>query len=506
MEHLNTAGAAGAAAGKENEFNLYRDIRFRTNGEIYLGIVGPVRTGKSTFIKRFMDLLVLPYMENEHEKLRALDEMPQSGTGRTITTTEPKFIPKEAAEVTLQDGIHMRVRLVDCVGFMIPGAAGALEEDVERMVKTPWFEEKIPFTQAAEIGTEKVIKDHSTIGIAVFSDGSFGEFARNDFMEAEERTAQELKQMGKPFLIILNSAKPYSEETRQTAKELEEKYQVAVLPVNCEQMKQNDVQQILQEALYEFPVSQVEFYMPRWVEMLPGDHEMKQALIETVRELMKSVSTMHQFMKQGVTLDCPYINAAKVEQISLADGTIRIVLEVDESYYYELLSEMMGQKVENEFQLMQILREFAEMKREYVKVEEALESVRRKGYGVVSPEKGEISLEAPEIIRHGNKYGVKIKAESPSIHMIRANIETEIAPIVGTEEQAKDLIEYIKEAEQEDMGIWETNIFGKTVEQLVQDGIHGKIGMMGDECQLKLQETMQKIVNESNGKMICIII
>lgn len=506
MEHLNTAGAAGAAAGKENEFNLYRDIRFRTNGEIYLGIVGPVRTGKSTFIKRFMDLLVLPYMENEHEKLRALDEMPQSGTGRTITTTEPKFIPKEAAEVTLQDGIHMRVRLVDCVGFMIPGAAGALEEDVERMVKTPWFEEKIPFTQAAEIGTEKVIKDHSTIGIAVFSDGSFGEFARNDFMEAEERTVQELKQMGKPFLIILNSAKPYSEETRQTAKELEEKYQVAVLPVNCEQMKQNDVQQILQEALYEFPVSQVEFYMPRWVEMLPGDHEMKQALIETVRELMKSVSTMHQFMKQGVTLDCPYINAAKVEQISLADGTIRIVLEVDESYYYELLSEMMGQKVENEFQLMQILREFAAMRREYVKVEEALESVRRKGYGVVSPEKGEISLEAPEIIRHGNKYGVKIKAESPSIHMIRANIETEIAPIVGTEEQAKDLIEYIKEAEQEDMGIWETNIFGKTVEQLVQDGIHGKIGMMGDECQLKLQETMQKIVNESNGKMICIII
>lgn len=506
MEHLDIAGAAEAAAGEEKEFNLYRDIKFRTDGEIYLGVVGPVRTGKSTFIKRFMDLLVLPYMENEHEKLRALDEMPQSGTGRTITTTEPKFIPQEAAQIRLQDGINMKVRLVDCVGFMIPGAAGALEEDVERMVKTPWFEEEIPFTQAAEIGTEKVIKDHSTIGIAVFSDGSFGEFTRNDFKEAEERTAQELKQMGKPFLIILNSAKPYSEETRQTAKELEERYRVAVLPVNCEQMKQSDIQQILQEALYEFPVSQVEFYMPKWVEMLPSDHEMKQALIETVRELMKSVSTMHQFMKQGLTMDCPYINAAKLEQISLADGTIRIVLEVDERYYYELLSDMMGQKVENEFQLMQILREFAEMKREYVKVEEALDQVRRKGYGVVAPEKGEISLDEPEIIRHGNKYGVKIKAESPSIHMIRANIETEIAPIVGTEEQAKDLIEYIKEADQGDEGIWETNIFGKTVEQLVQDGIHGKIGMMGDECQMKLQETMQKIVNESNGKMICIII
>ncbi len=506
MEHLNTAGGAAETAGKEKEFNLYRDIKFRTDGEIYLGVVGPVRTGKSTFIKRFMDLLVLPYMENEHEKQRAMDEMPQSGTGRTITTTEPKFIPQEAAEVSLQDGINMKVRLVDCVGFMIPGAAGALEEDVERMVKTPWFEEEIPFTQAAEIGTEKVIKDHSTIGIAVFSDGSFGEFARGDYREAEERTVQELKQMGKPFLIILNSAKPYSEETKQTAQELEERYHVAVLPVNCEQMKPGDIQEILQEALYEFPVSQIEFYMPKWVEMLPNDHEMKQALIETVRELMKTVSTMHQFMKQELTLDCPYINNVKLEQISLADGTIKIALEVEESYYYELLSDMMGQKVENEFQLMQLLKEFAQMKREYVKVEEALDQVRIKGYGVVAPEKGEISLEEPEIIRHGNKYGVKIKAESPSIHMIRANIETEIAPIVGTEQQAKDLIEYIKEAEQAEEGIWDTNIFGKTIEQLVQDGIHGKIGMMGDECQLKLQDTMQRIVNESNGKMICIII
>lgn len=489
-----------------NTYDLYNDIKNRTGGEIYIGVLGPVRTGKSTFIKRFMEEMVLPYMEDEHARVRAQDELPQSAGGKTITTTEPKFIPNEAANVVLNGDIPVSVRLIDCVGYMVEGAAGHMEEDMERMVKTPWFDYEIPFTQAAEIGTEKVIKDHSTIGIAVFSDGSFGEFARNDYREAEERTVQELRQMGKPFLIILNSAKPYSEETRQTAAELEEKYHVAVLPVNCEQMKQTDVQNILQEALYEFPVSQVEFYMPKWVEMLPADHEMKQALIETVRELMKSVSTMHQFMKQGLTMDCPYINEAKLEQISLSDGTIRIVLEVEEHYYYELLSQMMGQNVENEYQLMQILREFAAMKQEYVKVEEALDQVRRKGYGVVAPEKGEISLEEPEIIRHGNKYGVKIKAESPSIHMIRANIETEIAPIVGTEEQAKDLIEYIKDADQGDEGIWETNIFGKTVEQLVQDGIHGKIGMMGDECQLKLQETMQKIVNESNGKMICIII
>lgn len=496
MEHLN----------QDKEFNLYRDIKLRTEGEIYLGVVGPVRTGKSTFIKRFMDLLVLPHMENEHEKMRAMDEMPQSGIGKTITTTEPKFIPQEAAEIKLQDGLSMKVRLVDCVGFMIPGAAGALEEDAERMVKTPWFPEEIPFTQAAEIGTEKVIRDHSTIGIAVFSDGSFGEFKGMDFREAEERTVQELKAIGKPFLVILNSARPYSEETRLTALEMEEKYQVSVLPVNCEQMKEADAQEILQKALYEFPVSQIEFYMPKWVEMLAPEHEMKQALIQTVMKLMESVSTMHQFMKQELTMDCPYIENAKLEQICLSDGTIRIALEVQDKYYYEMLSEMMGQQVENEYQMMQLLKEFAEMKKEYVKVRSALDCVRQRGYGVVTPEKSEIVLEEPEVIRHGNKFGVKIKAESPSIHMIRANIETEIAPIVGTEEQAKDLIEYIKEADQSEQGIWNTNIFGKTVEQLVQDGINGKIGMMGDECQLKLQDTMQKIVNESNGKMICIII
>jgi len=490
----------------EKDFNLYHDIKMRTDGEIYLGIVGPVRTGKSTFIKRFMDLMVLPFMEDINERGRAVDEMPQSGMGKTITTTEPKFVPKEAATISVHDGVTVKVRLVDCVGFMIPQASGALEGEVERMVKTPWFDEEIPFAKAAEIGTEKVIREHSTIGIAVFADGSFGDFMRADYREAEEKTIQQLKAIKKPFVIVLNSAKPYSDETRILKEELEKKYQVSVIPVNCEQMKDGDIQNILREALYEFPITQMEFYMPKWVEMLPYEHEMKQSLIKTVRELLTKVSTMHQFLEQELILDCPYIESVKLEQISLADGRIQILIHILDTYYYQMLSEMLGQTVENEYQLMELLKEFVLMKQEYVKVQNALYCVRQRGYGVVTPEKSEIILEEPEVIRHGNKYGVKIKAESPSIHMIRANIETEIAPIVGTEQQAKDLIEYIQGADSSDDGIWNTNIFGKTVEQLVQDGIHGKINTMGDECQMKLQDTIQRIVNESNGKMICIII
>lgn len=490
----------------DKDFDVYRDIEMRTDGEIYLGVVGPVRTGKSTFIKRFMDLMVLPYMEDLNEKERAIDEMPQSGMGKTIMTTEPKFVPKEAADITVKGDIHVKIRLVDCVGFMIPGAAGAVEGETERMVRTPWFEEEIPFAKAAEIGTEKVIKEHSTIGLAIFTDGSFGEFGRSNYREAEEKTIRQLRAINKPFIIILNSSRPYSEETIQIKEELEKKYRVAVIPVNCEQMKDVDIQRILREALYEFPVSQVEFYMPKWIEMLPYEHEMKQSLMENVRKLMDSVSTMHQFLEQEPTMECPYVESVKLEQVSLADGTIKMIIDILDEYYYQMLSDMLGQEVENEYQLMSLLKEFVVMKHEYVKVQSALDQVRQRGYGVVTPEKSEIVLAEPEIIRHGNKFGVKIKAESPSIHMIRANIETEIAPIVGTEQQAKDLIEYIKGADSSDSGIWDTNIFGKTVEQLVQDGIHGKINTMGDECQMKLQDTMQRIVNDSNGKMICIII
>lgn len=486
--------------------SLYKDIQFRTGGEIYIGVVGPVRTGKSTFIKRFMDLLVLPYMEDEHARERAKDELPQSSGGKTITTTEPKFIPKEAASITLNGDVEVKVRLIDCVGYMVDGAAGHMEDDAERMVKTPWFDHEIPFTQAAEIGTKKVITDHSTIGLVITTDGSFGELKRENYAAPEERTIQELKRLHKPFIVLVNSARPYSDETKQLADSISAKYGVSAVPVNCEQLKKEDIHMIMEQVLYEFPVTMIEFYMPKWVEMLPNTHKMKADIIEKVRELMKGIDTIKDVVENPFDVESDYIKRMKVDQVNMADGSVRVNLDVDDAYYYEMLSELIGENIGSEYQLITAMKELAKMKKEYVKVLHAVEAVRAKGYGVVTPERGEIRLDKPEVIKHGNKYGVKIRAESPSIHMIRANIETEIAPIVGTQQQAEDLIRYISEAGATDDGIWETNIFGKTVEQLVNDGITGKISMIGDESQMKLQETMQKIVNDSNGGMVCIII
>ena len=489
-----------------DNFNLYKDIKARTNGEIYLGVVGPVRTGKSTFIKRFMDVLVLPAMEDEAAKTRATDELPQSAGGKTITTTEPKFIPKEAANIQLGPDIEAKVRLIDCVGYMVDGAVGHMENDQERMVKTPWFEQEIPFTQAANVGTDKVITDHSTVGIVVTSDGSFGEITRKQYVPAEEKTISELKKLHKPFLVLLNSAKPYSEETKALAKEMEETYRVKILPVNCEQLKREDINYIMESILYEFPISIMEFDIPKWVEMLPNTNRLKSDIIDKVRKLLSELNTIRDVSEKNFDLDSEYIDQCNLEQINLADGTIHLRIDVKDSFYYEMLSELVGEEIKSEYHMIKMLQDMAQMKKEYVKVQHAIEAVRYKGYGVVTPERQEIKLESPEVIRHGNKFGVKIKADSPSIHMIRANIETEIAPIVGSEAQAEDLIRFIKEAEDSETGIWDTNIFGKTVEQLVYDGITGKINSIGEESQIKLQDTMQKIVNDSNGGMVCIII
>lgn len=490
----------------QKDYDLYKDIQERCDGEIYIGVVGPVRTGKSTFIKRFMDLMVIPNMTDEHTKMRAQDELPQSSGGKTITTTEPKFIPKEAAKLQLADDLTVKVRLIDCVGYMVNGAVGHMEENQERMVKTPWFEHEIPFTQAAEIGTDKVINDHSTIGLVITTDGSFGELPRESYLEAEEKTIQALKRLHKPFLVLINTSKPYSEETWRLVSDLEDKYRVSAIPVNCEQLKKDDIDNILEKILYEFPISVVEFYMPKWVEMLPVTNRMKQDLVDIIKDIMEDITCVRDVVKHPVNINCEYVKRCKTDGINMADGSVRVVLDVDDSYYYEMLSEMIGEEITSEYQLINILKEYVKMRGEYAKVENAMQSVRYKGYGVVTPKREEIHLNSPEVIRHGNKFGVKIKAESPSIHMIRANIETEIAPIVGTEQQAQDLINYIQDAQNGEDGIWETNIFGKTVEQLVNDGIAGKITMIGDECQLKLQETMQKIVNDSNGGMVCIII
>lgn len=487
-------------------FDLYHDIQERCNGEIYLGVVGPVRTGKSTFIKRFMDLLVLPNMLDINEKNRAQDELPQSSGGKTITTTEPKFIPKEAAEITLSEDMKIKVRLIDCVGFMVDGATGHMENDAERMVKTPWFEQPIPFTQAAETGTQKVINNHSTIGMVITCDGSFSELPREAYLQAEERTITELKKLNKPFIVIVNSSKPYSPEAISVAEEIMNKYEVKALPVNCAQLKKEDINRMLEEVLYEFPIARLEFYMPKWVELLESNHKVKHDMVEKIREYTKDLHIMRDIKNSDFALGSEYVTQCRVDAIDMSNGRVSLELYVDDGFYYEMLSEIIGKPIANEWQLIDTLKQQSHKIQEYAKVENALDAVYAKGYGVVTPEKSEIRLEKPELIRHGNKYGVKIIAHSPSIHMIKADIESEIAPIVGTQEQANDLIRFINEEGEKTEGIWETNIFGKTVEQLVQDGIHQKITSIGEESQVKLQETMQKIVNESNGGMVCIII
>ena len=487
-----------------NEFNIYKDIQQRTGGEIYIGVVGPVRTGKSTFIKRFMDLMVIPEITDENEAVRARDELPQSSGGKTITTTEPKFIPKEAVEIELSEGIKSKVRLIDCVGYMVEGASGHMEDDEERMVKTPWYDYEIPFTKAAEVGTKKVINDHSTIGIVITTDGSFGDINRSAYVAPEEKTINELKKLHKPFVVLVNSEKPYSDEAKKAADDISAKYHVTATTVNCEQLKKEDIHRIMQNILMEFPLTKVEFYMPGWVEMLPENHEVKKELSERIKTMIQDIQVIKDSPK--ISIESDYIRNMKIDDINMSNGGVKISLDLDDSFYYDMLSEITGEMIDCDYRLMQVLKEMSKMKSEYGKVQNAMEAVRYKGYGVVMPERQEITLAEPEMIRHGNKFGVKIKAESPSIHMIRANIETEIAPIVGTEEQAKDLIQYIAKDEKEGSGIWDTNIFGKTVEQLVNDGISSKISMIGEESQLKLQDTMQKIVNDTNGGIVCIII
>ncbi len=489
------------------QFDVYNDIQARTGGEIYIGVVGPVRTGKSTFIKRFMDLLVIPGIEDVHSRERAIDELPQSAAGKTIMTTEPKFIPKEAAEITFDDETKVKIRLIDCVGYMVDGASGHIEDQRERMVKTPWYNYEIPFTQAAEIGTKKVINDHSTIGIVVTTDGSFGELPRASYEVPEQKTIEELKNIGKPFIVLLNTNKPYSVDTIKIAEEMNHDYNVPVLPVNAEQLKKDDITKIMENILSVFPVTEISFYLPKWVEMLPTDHWLKKDLIACVRNLFQNITQVKDAKTQNFNNDSQYVKRFKIDKVNMQDGTVGVNVEFDDMYYYQILSDLIGVPIADEYQLISILKDLAGKKSEFEKVSYATDQVRAKGYGIVSPLKEEIVIEEPEIMKHGNKYGVKIKATAPSIHMIKADILTEVAPIVGTEEQAKDLMGYISaNAKENPEGIWETNIFGKTVRQLVDEGINSKISKLTDDSQLKLQDTMQRIINESNGGLICIII
>ena len=486
-------------------YNIYKDIQARTRGEIYIGVVGPVRTGKSTFVRRFMELAALPNMEENQQK-EVRDQLPLSGSGKLITTVEPKFIPKEAAKIQIAEGLEAKIRLIDCVGYMVPEAAGNIEEGKERMVKTPWYTQEIPFHQAAETGTKKVIEEHSNIGLVVTCDGSFGEIPRKNYIESEEKTVAQLKRAGKPFLILLNSQKPYKEETLELAEELKKKYQAGVISVNCEQLRNDDVTRILERVLYEFPIVQMEFYIPKWVEMLSSEHYLKEELISCVQQMMGTMHYIKDVTKDRLEFESQYVKGLFLETLDLSSGKIKIRIDMDDSWYYAILSEMTGVDISDEYELIHMMQELSKMRGEYLKVKDAMESVQAKGYGVVTPDKTEIRLEEPIIIKQGNKYGVKIKSISPSIHLIRANIETEIAPIVGSEEQAKDLIAYIKSNNSGEESIWQTNIFGKSIGQLVEDGIHRKLIQISEESQVKLQDTMQKIVNDSKGGLVCIII
>ncbi len=490
-----------------DKYNVYQDMNRRTGGEIYLGVVGPVRTGKSTFIKKFMELVVLPEMKDENEKKRTIDELPQSANGRTVMTTEPKFVPKEGAAVRFGEQEMGRIRLIDCVGFLVPGAAGYAEDDKERMVKTPWFEEEIPFSQAAAIGTSKVIEEHSNIGIVVTTDGSFGDISPENFKEAEEKTVTECKKVGKPFIILLNTAKPDAPETLEKAKRMEEEYGKKVLPLNGKEMTREDAMTVMEHLLSDFPVTRINFIMPKWVEFLGLDNWLKADLVEQCRKMIAKVHVMRDINDENIRWDSDYMKDVYIRDKQLENGVVNLVFDFEESYYYDILSEMVGTKIEGEYDLIATLRNLSGKKKEYELLGDACDQVRRGGYGIVPPTEEEIEIAEPELIRHGNKFGVKIKASCPSIHLIQANIETEIAPIVGNEEQAKDLMDYISQNSRENPdGIFDTNIFGKTIRQLVDEGIQSKVNRLTEESQLKLQDTIQKVVNDSNGGLICIII
>ena len=492
----------------EEDLKLYQDIANRTQGDIYVGVVGPVRTGKSTFIKRFMDLLVIPNIENEYKRERARDELPQSAGGRTIMTTEPKFIPNEAVEITIGDNLKLKTRLVDCVGYLVNNAIGYLEDDMPRMVKTPWFEEEIPFEQAAEIGTKKVIQEHSTIGILITTDGSITDIPREDYVQAEERVVKELKDLNKPFVIVLNSDDPFSDYTKNLAMELEEKYQTSVIPTDCSRLDMEDINDIFGKILYEFPIEKMNINFPKWVDGLPDSHWLKEELYSEIKDAFNNIHILKQ-VDNGVAKlqSTKIINQTAIDEIKLGEGTINISIALYDELFYKILTEISGVEINNEGDLFSTITTLAETKKDYDKIAHALEEVKATGYGIVTPSIDELILDEPEIIKQGTRFGVKLRARAPSIHMIKAEIETEVSPIVGSEKQSEELVNYLlSNFEDDPTKIWESNIFGRSLHELVNEGLQTKLAKMPVDAQGKLQETLERIVNEGSGGLICIIL
>lgn len=491
------------------EHSLYHDIARRTGGDIYLGVVGPVRTGKSTFIKKFMELMVIPNIIDEQDRMRAVDELPQSSGGKTITTTEPKFIPDEAVEVQFDDNFTMRVRLVDCVGYTVSSALGYSDERGERLVMSPWADEEIPFQKAAEIGTQKVIADHSTLGLVITTDGSFAEMPREDYADPEARIIGELKKIGKPFVVLLNSSQPDSAGCLSLKEELTELYQAPVIPCNCLRLDRKTVDTILKEALYEFPVNQINIILPDWVEVLDEDHWLKVSYKDILTGIMDSAGKVRELRQalEPISDDFDYVSRVSLSHLDLGSGEAEIRFECPPDLFYSVLSESIGYEIDNAGELFRNMKDLARAKREFDKIEDALVSAKSQGYGIVPPSLDEMILDEPEIIRQGSRFGVRLRAAAPSYHVIRVDVESEFAPMVGSEKQSEDLVNYLMdEFEDNPDKIWDSNIFGKSLHSLVKEGIQTKLGNLPSSAQAKLQETLEKIINEGSGGLIAIIL
>ena len=490
------------------EHSIYQDIAERTVGDIYIGVVGPVRTGKSTFIKRFMEALVLPNIAEGYSRERARDEMPQSAAGKTVMTTEPKFIPDEAVPINIDSCSTFKVKMVDCVGYVVPEALGTIEDGQPRMVRTPWLQEPMPFIEAAEMGTHKVISEHSTIGMLVTTDGSIGDISRSSYVEAEERIVSELKALGKPFAVILNSARPQSDDAISLAYELEAKYEVPVALVSCIDLDAEDIRHILELVLHEFPVAEIRVTMPEWTTALEDSHRIKVSLLEDIKECAGNISKAGDIKNAFDSLaDNEYIKSAAINEIDLGTGCATLSIAMKDGLYYDVISELTGFDIGGEDELISLLKALAEMKERYDRIESALDEAEERGYGIVMPDVRELHLAEPEIVKQAGGYGVRLRASAQSIHMIRANIETEINPIVGTEQQSEDLVKYmLKEFEEDPQRIWSSNMFGKSLYELVNEGLHSKLEHMPEASRTKLSETLERIINEGSGGLICIIL
>lgn len=491
-----------------NANDIYTDIAKRTGGDIYIGVVGPVRTGKSTFIQKFMETLVIPNISSDYMKQRAIDELPQSGAGKTIMTTEPKFIPEEAVNIDIGSTAKFNVRMIDCVGYIVPSSLGYIENDQPRMVVTPWFEDEVPFNMAAEIGTSKVINEHSTIGLVITTDGSISDIPRAEYEECEERVISELQAINKPFVILMNSTDPKSQRVINMCKDLQEKYSTPVIPVDCMTLDEEDIKSILTQILFAFPIKEINVIMPKWITCLEKGHWLKSEIFDSIKASAKSIEHVREVKWCTDTItECQYVEECSISSINLGKGSTDIEIQVDNDLFYKVLGEVTGIEITNESELMPQILELAKIKKQYQKIEKALKEVELTGYGIVMPSIDEMTLEEPEKINQGGKYGVKLRATAPSIHMMKADIKTEVTPIIGSEKQSQELIEYLmSEFDENPEKIWDTNVFGKSLNELVNEGLLNKLYKMPDDARTKLQGTVERVINDGCNGLICFIL